>query len=390
MVDNISSIIKSMQDTLAAAQGRIEHLEQLLKLNQITPPPFDHISDSVYQSLQTTTDADIDTMQRIQAALAKIQSHIDYLEELLRSNQITIPPLKKAPNPVYQSLHSTNDTDRLHLYEALLHNALDGIIVVDLVGNLIYSNPAFRRMTYFGDKAEQSTIAEYFEPEDWQRLVSEILPQFHQKGLITTQLRYRRYDGSHFIGQVSAFIVFNAAGDPIAQAVLVRDITEDVESEKQRDRLQHDLIVAQQNKLRELSAPLLPIADEVILMPIVGEIDNFRTEQLMETLLNGIAQYQATIAIIDITGVKIADTQIANGLIQIARAAQLLGSKVIVSGISAEMAQTLVLLDTNLDEILTLNSLQSRLPMPLTEFGKSKQEVPPDEAKRNTANQSHL
>lgn len=303
----------------------------------------------------------VGTVQEMQAALATAQSRIEHLEKLLQHNQILVPPLERAPNPVYQAHQTTQDSDRLHLYEALIHNALDGVVVADLNGNLIYSNPAFRQMSGFGDKAEQSMIVEYFEPEDWEILVNQLLPELHQKGMAQTQLRYRRYDGSHFIGQVSAFIVYNSHQEPNAQAVLVRDITDQVEAEKQRASLQQDLIEAQQNLLRELSTPLLPLADDVLLMPIIGEVDMNRAEQLMDAMLNGVARHQASIVIIDITGVKFADTHIANILLQIARAAQLLGTKVIVSGIGPEMAQTFVSLDTSLNEILTLNSLQSSI-----------------------------
>lgn len=111
--------------------------------------------------------------------------------------------------------------------------------------------------------------------------------------------------------------------------------------------------------VRELSTPLIPLSTEVVLMPLVGSIDTTRAQQIMETLLNGIARRQAHIAIIDITGVPMADNQVATALIQTAQAARLLGTKVILTGIGPAMAQTLVHLGTPMHGIETCGSLQS-------------------------------
>ncbi|MFQ3682880.1 PAS domain S-box protein, partial [Roseiflexus sp.] len=93
--------------------------------------------------------------------------------------------------------------------------------------------------------------------------------------------------------------------------VLARNVTEQRRAERERAAMQEQIIQAQQATLRELSTPLLPIADSVVVMPLVGAIDSNRAQQIMETLLFGVAEYNAQIAIIDITGVKVVDTQVA-------------------------------------------------------------------------------
>lgn len=122
--------------------------------------------------------------------------------------------------------------------------------------------------------------------------------------------------------------------------------------------LQQQIIEAQQAALRELSTPLMPIADGVVVMPIVGSIDNRRAQQIMETLLEGIAAYSADIAILDITGVRVVDTQVAGALVRAAQAARMLGARVVLSGISAEIAQTLVHIGAEMRDMVALRSLQ--------------------------------
>jgi rsbT co-antagonist protein RsbR len=119
------------------------------------------------------------------------------------------------------------------------------------------------------------------------------------------------------------------------------------------------MISAQAEALTELSTPLMPIADNVIVMPLVGAIDSRRAQQIMEVLLEGISEQQAETAILDITGVKVVDTQVASALLRTAQAAQLLGAQVVLTGISSEVAQALVHLGATLGGVVTLSNLQS-------------------------------
>lgn len=141
--------------------------------------------------------------------------------------------------------------------------------------------------------------------------------------------------------------------------VICNDITGERNAAAEQAALQAQIIEAQQHALRELSTPLLPIAGKVVLMPIVGAIDSRRAQQVLETLLHGVAEYNAEVAIVDITGVQVVDTQVANAFIQAARAVQLLGAQVMLTGIRPEVAQTLVQLGVDLQGMNTRGSLQS-------------------------------
>ncbi len=150
--------------------------------------------------------------------------------------------------------------------------------------------------------------------------------------------------------------------------VMIRDITEQRQAERERQTiaLQEQIIEAQQAILHELSTPLLPIADGVVAMPLIGAIDTSRAQRIMETLLTGVAQYQATIAIIDITGVKVVDTQVASALLRTAQAAGMLGAQVLLTGIRPEIAQTIVYLGADLRGIVTKATLQEGIAYALT------------------------
>lgn len=150
--------------------------------------------------------------------------------------------------------------------------------------------------------------------------------------------------------------------------VLVRDITElrRIERERQTLAVQEQVIQAQQAVLRELSTPLLPIADRVVALPLIGAIDSARAQQMIETLLDGVSRYRATVAIIDITGVKVVDTQVAGTLIRAAQAVGLLGAQVVLTGINPEVAQTLVTIGADLSKIVTKATLQEGVTFVLT------------------------
>jgi rsbT co-antagonist protein RsbR len=139
---------------------------------------------------------------------------------------------------------------------------------------------------------------------------------------------------------------------------MARDITTQKAQEAEREALQQRVIDAQRTALRELSTPLIPISDEVVIMPLIGTIDSQRAQMVMETLLDGVARYKADLVILDITGVSVVDTQVAQAFIQAAQAVKLLGAQVMLTGIQPQIAQTLIHLGVDLGGIQTRGSLQ--------------------------------
>ncbi len=129
-------------------------------------------------------------------------------------------------------------------------------------------------------------------------------------------------------------------------------------SMQERTSLQQQVIQAQRDALRELSSPLIPIADGVIVMPLIGAIDTSRAAQILENLLRGVEQYRAKVAIIDITGVQTVDTSVAQVLLQAAQAITLLGAQTMLTGVKPQIAQTVVQLGIDLKKIQTFSTLQ--------------------------------
>lgn len=157
---------------------------------------------------------------------------------------------------------------------------------------------------------------------------------------------------------------------PIAGAAevlcVVRDITPRRRADAERRRLQEELIRAQAAALAEVSTPLIPINDDVVVMPLIGKVDAARAERVMATLLEGVSSKRARVAILDITGVSDVDTQVANGLVSAAQAVKLLGAEVVLTGIRAEVARALVDLDADLRTIVTRGTLQSGISYALS------------------------
>ena len=118
------------------------------------------------------------------------------------------------------------------------------------------------------------------------------------------------------------------------------------------------IIREQQEAIRELSTPVLQVRERLLILPIIGVIDPQRARQLTEQLLRGIRSNRAKVVVIDITGVPAVDSTVANHLVQTVDASRLMGATVIVTGLSSEIAQTLVTIGVDLTRMKTVGDLQ--------------------------------
>jgi rsbT co-antagonist protein RsbR len=126
---------------------------------------------------------------------------------------------------------------------------------------------------------------------------------------------------------------------------------------------------AQQRTLAELSTPVIKVYENVLVLPLVGAIDTERAHRIMEDLLVGITEHQAEMVILDITGVPLVDTAVANHLLQTIKAARLLGTRSILVGIRGEVAQALVHLQVDLVGVVTRSNLQAGIEYALEQMG---------------------
>src|SRR5436309_9402491 len=140
---------------------------------------------------------------------------------------------------------------------------------------------------------------------------------------------------------------YEPAANRIANTVAVGFVQE-------RERI----IRQQQEAIRELSTPVLQVRERLLILPIIGAIDSQRARQLTEQLLRGIRNNRAKVVVVDITGVPTIDSTVANHLVQTVEASRLMGAGVIITGLSSEIAQTLVTIGVDLSKMNAVGDLQ--------------------------------
>ncbi|MGK4004513.1 AAA family ATPase [Sorangium sp. So ce1036] len=153
---------------------------------------------------------------------------------------------------------------------------------------------------------------------------------------------------------------------------LVLELRERERAEQERAALQEEIIRVQTERLSEMSTPLIPITDRVMVMPLIGTVDEARARQVIETTLDGAQRCSAAVVIIDITGVKVVDTHVAAMLVRAATALRLIGAQAVLTGMRPEVARTFVELDVALQSIVVKGSLQSGIAFALHRLGQDR------------------
>jgi rsbT co-antagonist protein RsbR len=243
----------------------------------------------------------------------------------------------------------------------LLDRAHDAILARRLDGTITYWNQGAVRL-YGHAKADavgQSSNA--LLQASPASAVQELERSLSSGGYWEGELVHTRRDGTEVTVSSRCVLQRDAEGVPFAVLEINTDITsrKRIEAEQAHARKQEEIIRAQALAITELSTPLIPISDDILVMPLIGIMDSKRAKQVMESLLGGLSSSRGRFAILDITGVYVVDTQVANVLIQAAQAARLLGTEVILTGIRPEVAQTLVQIGVTFGDITTCGTLQS-------------------------------
>lgn len=130
-------------------------------------------------------------------------------------------------------------------------------------------------------------------------------------------------------------------------------------------------VIAQQSlSLMELSTPVIRLWDQVLMLPLIGVIDTLRARQFTESLLEAITRYEASVTIIDVTGVPVFDTSVARHIMKTVDAAQLLGTRIVMTGISPEGAQTLTKLGISFAKVTSRATLRAGVAEALQMIGR--------------------
>ena len=243
-------------------------------------------------------------------------------------------------------------------YQLMVDSIVDTeVIMLDPEGMILsWNHGAARLKGYTADEAIGENIARFYQPEDVENgLMERELRMALDSGRFEGEGWRLRKDGSRFWANVTLSPVRDASGNHIGFVKVCRDETERVERER--------LLQRQRDEILELSTPVMQIWDRVLVLPIIGTLDSVRAARLTENLLQRIAADQAAIVILDISGVPMIDTAVAQHLFKTIQGAQLMGAQSIISGVRPETAQAMVHLGIDIGTVKSRNTLSDALQL---------------------------
>jgi PAS domain S-box-containing protein len=284
-------------------------------------------------------------------------------------------------------------TRHQYILDTFMDNVPDQIYFKDLDCRITRANRAHAAKLGFSDPAEEIGKTDFdFFPEEQARAKYEQEQEIIRTGqpilnleeadgvgrwALTTKMPLRD-EKDEIIGTFGISRDITTVKE--AQAALekayaeveqqVQERTAELQREiAERERLQQEVIETQQRAIQELSTPIIPVWEGVIIMPLIGSIDTMRARNVTRSLLAGIGEYRARIVILDITGVPIVDSGVAAYLNKTIMAARLKGTRTIVTGISEAVAETIVDLGIDWSGIETMSDLRTGLRSAIAETG---------------------
>ena len=243
-------------------------------------------------------------------------------------------------------------------YQLMVDSLVDTeVIMLACDGTILsWNHGAARLKGYSAAEAVGENVSVFYQPEDLESgLMQRELHQALETGRYEGEGWRLRKDGSRFWANVVISPVRNEEGEHIGFVKVTRDETERIE----RDRL----LQRQRDEILELSTPVMQIWDRVLVLPIIGTLDSVRAARLTENLLQRIASDQAAIVILDISGVPMIDTAVAQHLFKTIQGAQLMGAQSIISGVRPETAQAMVHLGIDIGTVKSRSTLSDALQL---------------------------
>ncbi|WP_319506433.1 PAS domain-containing protein [uncultured Methanolobus sp.] len=168
--------------------------------------------------------------------------------------------------------------------------------------------------------------------------------------------------GKTFPVEYTAAPLKDKEGNIIGGVEYVIDISDRVKIEAE--------VRAHSRTIMELSTPVIKLWDGIVILPLVGVIDTMRAQQIIENLLSSIVENEAAVAILDVTGVPMIDTSVAQHILKTVSAGKMLGAEVIITGFSPNVAQTIVTLGVDMSGIITTGSLRDGVSKAFALVGK--------------------
>ncbi len=245
--------------------------------------------------------------------------------------------------------------------KAVFNSAAEGMVICDADGRIGEINPAAERMMgVLADGCLGRLFADALAPFLNRIATAAGQPSLAEAALHcgdrASELLLRLADPDATVLLAAVNPIRDLRGRLQGCLLSLRDVTE-------RERVHEALSVQARmaETIRELSAPIIPVADRVLVLPIVGQVDQERAQGMMREMLQAISRHHAQAILIDITGVPVVDAVVAGHLLKSVQAAGLLGCQGILVGVRAKVAGTLVRLGLNLRDLVTRTSMQDGL-----------------------------
>lgn len=246
---------------------------------------------------------------------------------------------------------------------SLIEASLDPLVTINPKGKVTDVNEAAVKVT--GVPRERligSDFSDYFtEPEKARAGYRRVFAE----GFVTDYpLTVRHRDGRLTEVLYNASVYRDAKGNVAGVFAAARDITTQKKTEAELAKANVALQAEIEERRRaekvimELSTPVLQLRDGLLMLPIIGVVDSLRARQITEQLLRSIRDTRSKVAVVDITGVPAVDSKVANHLLQTAEAARLMGATMLLTGLSPEVAQSLVSIGVDLSRLTTAGDLQ--------------------------------
>ncbi len=254
-------------------------------------------------------------------------------------------------------------------YRRMADNIQDGLTIIE-GKEVVYLND--RICEIFGrprEELKQLSGLDIAAPEEKER-IQTLIKETRARGEPLKSLMFwvMRLDGTRRYVHNRYSTSYNEEGD-LLRFVVTTDMTERKLVEMEREQLQQEVIDAQREALKELSTPVIPVMDRILVMPLVGSIDSMRARDIMRALLEGISAHRAKFIILDVTGVPVMDTGVVNHINKTIQAARLKGAQTIVTGISDAVAEAVVDLGIDWGAVETLSDLRTGLTVALDRMG---------------------
>ena len=259
----------------------------------------------------------------------------------------------------------SRDAQRVVMHQDWIFDHLPAMMhSIDDQGRLTFVNERWLEASgYSRDEVLGRRSTEFLTPESARYAREVILPEYFKTGRCdNVHYQFVRKDGSTMDIMLSAIADIDAAGRSMSRAIII-DVSKWIQSQldAQKASAHEETIRIQRELLRAISTPLVPLGDGILLMPLVGNIDSARADQIMSTLLDGVVTHSAEVAILDVTGVPTMDAAVAEALIGATKAVGLLGAGIILTGVGPAAARTLVELNIDLGAMTTKSTLRDGL-----------------------------